>query len=258
MKSKNIMGKKAVTDQIKNQVIGLHLSNKSSREISKLLLISKTCVLNTIAKYKQFGNIKEKKKPGRPPKTSNQEDRLIYRFARDNPRISLKKLCQKYNCDGNATISKSTMSRRLIQRGLCSYVAARKPLLKTSDLIKRKQFCRKILNMSHSELRKIVFSDESNFELFNRKMRVHVRRFSSEKYSARMLTPRVQGGGGSIGIWGCITYDGPGIHTLYSGRLDRFRYIEILENALIPTANKYFGDDLNWTFQQDNAPCHTA
>ena len=86
------MGKKAFKDQIKNQVIGLHLSNKSSREISKLLLISKTCVLNTIAKYKQFGNIKEKKKPGRPPKTSNQEDRLIYRFARDNPRSSLKKI----------------------------------------------------------------------------------------------------------------------------------------------------------------------
>ena len=39
-----------------------------------------------------------------------------------------------------------------------------------------------------------------------------------------------KGGGGSVGIWGCITYDGPGLYKMYDGRIDKHMYIETLEN----------------------------
>jgi hypothetical protein len=92
----------------------------------------------------------------------------------------------------------------------------------------------------------------------NRKSRVIVRRHRNEKYHKQFLAARVQGGGGSIGIWGAIIYHGTGLHQLYEGRLNRFGYIDILENALIPSRDLYFTENDEWYLQQDNAPCHTA
>ena len=97
--------------------------------------------------------------------------------------------------------------------------------------------------MNNYELRRIVFSDESNYTVINRKNKVIVRRHHNEKYHSRFIVPRLQGGGGSVGIWGCITYDGPGLHMLYDGRMDQHRYIETLENYLMPTKDIFFGEE---------------
>ena len=55
-----------------------------------------------------------------------------------------------------------------------------------------------------------------------------------------------------------ITYYGPGLHYLYDGRMNQHNYIETLENYLIPTRDIFFGEEPEWEFQQDNAPCHKA
>ena len=34
------------------------------------------------------------------------------------------------------------------------------------------------------------------------------------------------------------------------------KYIKTLENHLIPTRGIFFSNELEWQFQQDNAPCH--
>ena len=73
-----------------------------------------------------------------------------------------------------------------------------------------------------------------------------------------MLQSRVQGGGGSIGIWDCLTYDGIGLCNLYQGKMDQFGYIDTLRNSLIATKELFWVDVSEWIFQQDNAPCHTA
>ena len=88
--------------------------------------------------------------------------------------------------------------------------------------------------MINYELRKIVFSDESNYTILNRKNKVIVRRHHNEKYNSHFIVPRLQGGGGSVGVWGCITYDGPGLHMLYNGQMDQHSYIDSFENYLMP------------------------
>ena len=252
------MVKKSISDSIKWQVVGLYKYNLNFTQIREILNISRFCVSRTIKKFYETGSISHRKGAGRPFKTSKHEDRIIHREARRYPTYSLRNLASNLSPQLSERISRCTISRRLIKRGLFSYVAAKKPLLKVSDRIKRINFCRKLLNMTQEKINNIVFSDESNFQVINRKMRVHVRRLKSEKYNDEMIVPRVNGGGGSTGIWGCITYDGPGYHKIYEGRLNQFRYMEILNECLFPTVDDYFGDTCDWTYQQDNAPCHTA
>lgn len=253
------MGKKSVSKIIKERIIGLHLAQHSTRDIQAILkVVSQSCITKTIQRFKSTGNTLEKPRSGRPRKTSTTDDNAIYRISRRNPKFSAKEIAQEINTALKNSISRQTVNRRLIDRKLCSYVAAKKPMLSRKDKVLRIKFCQKILEMPSEQLKKIIFSDESNFTILNRKNRVKIRRHYNEKYHSRFIVPRLQGGGGSVGIWGCITYQGPGLLTLYDGRMDQYNYIETLENALIPTRDLFLGGDPGWIFQQDNAPCHRA
>ena len=102
--------------------------------------------------------------------------------------------------------------------------------------------------MSNYDKRRIFFSDESNYTALNPKNQEIVRRYQNEKYNNRFIVPKLQGGGGSVGIWGCIRYDAPGLHVLYNSQMDQHRYIHILENYLMPTKDIFFGNEPDWMF----------
>ena len=147
------MGKKAVTPEIKQRIIGLYLGGFNNSEIARTLKsVSRSCASRTIQKFKVSGSTADKKRSGRPRKTNQTNDNYIYRIARKNPKYSTKDIAQEINVTLKNHISRSTVNRRLIDRRLCSYVAARKPMLKPTDRIKRMNFCRKILSMSTAQL----------------------------------------------------------------------------------------------------------
>ena len=103
----------------------------------------------------------------------------------------------------------------------------------------------------------IIFNDESNFKIINRKNERFVHHKNTEKYLKQHMQSCIQKGDGSVGIWGCISGSGVGCHKIYERRLNQYGYREILESSFIPSRD-IFQADQNWLFQQDNAPCHTA
>ena len=139
-----------------------------------------------------------------------------------------------------------------------SYVAPRKPLLSIKNKLNRRRWCKERLHWGVEEQSRVIFLDESNFEVINRKTKLKVKRFQNEKFHEKFVQPRVQGGGGSAGIWGCISHKGPGCASLYSGRINADRYIETLKNHLLPSATLFYVESVNFKFQQDGASPHTA
>ena len=103
----------------------------------------------------------------------------------------------------------------------------------------------------------MVFSDESRFCLHRSDGRVYVRRMVGEELKKDCVQSAVKHGGGGIMVWGCINARGVGILSKVDGRLNGEAYIEILENALIPTTHMLAIPN-GWIFQQDNATCHTS
>jgi hypothetical protein len=85
-----------------------------------------------------------------------------------------------------------------------------------------------------------------------------VKRYKHEKFLDRFLQPRIQGGGGSAGVWACFSHKGTGVSNVYSGRINQYRYIDTLENCLLSSVDLLYGPDEVWMFQQDGATAHTA
>ena len=141
----------------------------------------------SIQKFEKTGTTADKNQSGRPRITSITDDNSIYRIARKNPKYSAKEIAQEVILALKNHISRQTVNRRLIDRKLCCYVAAKKPLLKPIDRLKCIKFCRAILKMTNYELKRIIFSDESNFTVINRKNRVIIRRHYNEKFRSRFI-----------------------------------------------------------------------
>ena len=130
--------------------------------------------------------------------------------------------------------------------------------MKATDRIKRRKWAKERLSWTDQDWAKVIFLDESNFEVFNRKGKVFVRRFANQKYLNKMCVPRLQGGGGSVGIWGCFSFEGTGVNSIYTGRINQEVYQNVLENCLKPSIELLQANTEDWIFQQDNAPAHTA
>jgi transposase len=229
----------------------------SNREIASRLGVSEKCVRTSWKNFEENGKAGEKRRIGRPKLTSVRDVSLLTRQVRQNPRLSAKKLAGTFQTGGGKVLSRRTVNRILNKEKLFSNTAVRKPLLK-SDYIKRRKWCKERLDWSTERWKLVIFSDESNFEVINRKSRIKVRRMVGERFLKHNIQSRIQGGGGSVGIWGCISGHGSGVCQVYSGRMNQHNYKDVLENNLIPSIEVFYSPDDPWIFQQDGAPCHTA
>lgn len=104
----------------------------------------------------------------------------------------------------------------------------------------------------------MVFSDESKFNLFGSDGRQWCRQRVGEEFLDRNVKKRMQGGGGSVMVWGCITSKGVGRLHCIKGIMDAKKYCTILEEALLGTLQDHHLNLRTFIFQQDNDRKHTS
>lgn len=122
---------------------------------------------------------------------------------------------------------------------------------------KRIKFARDHANESQTFWDKVIWSDESKFELFKSKGKVIVWRKDGSALAPKNLTPTVKHGGGSVLVLGCMSASGVGKLVFIDGRMDQYVYKRILQKNLLASARQ-LGIAADFVFQQDNDPKHTA
>ena len=103
---------------------------------------------------------------------------------------------------------------------------------------------------------KVLWTDESKFEIFGSKRRQYVRRRSNERYHPKCIVPTMKHGGGNILVWGCFSGHGIGDLKRIDGRMDKEMYHQILIRHGVPSGLRLVGQ--GFVYQQDNDPKHTA
>ncbi|CAI9539292.1 unnamed protein product [Staurois parvus] len=76
-------------------VIGFHLCNKSIHEMSLLLNIPRSTVIDNITKLKQLGTTATHPQSSRPRKMTEQGQRMLKRTVRRNRQLSAKSIAKR-------------------------------------------------------------------------------------------------------------------------------------------------------------------
>ena len=128
---------------------------------------------------------------------------------------------------GEKSISRSSVKRRLVEHGLNGRAAASKPLLRSQNKQKGLLCARKYRSYTKEDWEKVLFADESKFEVFGNKRRVYVRRRENEKFVSSWLKATVKHSGGNIQVWGCFSYNGVGDLCKVQSTLEKKQYVPL-------------------------------
>ena len=206
--------------------------------------------------YQQTGQFSDRPRSGRPRKTDERLNRRIKRTSENDRKKTATDISKEIAVSDGIQLSRYTISRRLRQFGLYGRISKKKPFVSLQNRRRRLAFARAHVDWTPKQWSQVLFSDEKKFNRIGSDGRIYVRRRIGEVYAPQCLRPTVKGGGGSVMTWGCFSASGPGpIHRIV-GKMDAQMYEGIMENVMMPYADDNL--PLNWTFQQDNDPKHTA
>ena len=195
-----------------------HQEGKSAREIGKIIKRSHSSVLTIIKRFKETKSYVDRHCSGRPRLTTPNDDRLLIRLAKKNRTMLSHELRREWKLLNGRQASASLVHRKLLANNMLWNKAVLKPRLTKQHIKKRKEFCQSVKEWSKQKWRTVMFSDEMNTEVDNRKKnQVMIRRQPSEKYNLDCIVQRTKQGSGSVEIWCCMTHYGLGMFKLFDG-----------------------------------------
>ncbi len=239
----------------KARIWTLHQNGVGVSEISRSLSLHRSTVHRTLKQLSINPDFYAKTPQSGRPRILNERDLrhaallLARQEARNATDLQRKAFPQ---------VAARTMRHNLAEIGLKGYVRRKKPYLSPMHRRKRKMWAEHKLEWGKEEWDRVVFSDESKFNLFGSDGRQYCRRRKGEELLERNVQKVVKYGGGNVMVWGCITANGPGRLHRVEGKMDAKQYCDILTESLLGTLQDYGLSHRDIIFQQDNDPKHTS
>lgn len=243
------------TEEERREIFTLFNSGISMATLAEKYRVTRMSIWRTIQKCRKssFGHSGFN---GRRRMINNEIKLTIEKSLSEEPMRSLRKVSEKVLNDTNKKISHMTIKRYFNNQDIKSFSPIKKPFLKPIHIEQRLKISKQIYFNWLSSYKKIMFTDESKFNLYQSDGKVKVWRKRGEGYKGKNLMRTVKFGGGSVMVWGCFNYNGVGSIKIIENKLNALGYIEILRDELKPSAEKLTGNE--YILLQDNDPKHTA
>lgn len=229
----------------------LLLSLYENGEHSPVALSSKTGLsLSTVnyqlEKLKKTGSLKHRGGNGRPHSITTSMSRSISQQLRYNKNASAIDITNKLQKTFNRSMSSRTVTNWFHEHGYRNVLPHQTPMLTERHKEKRMEWCLAHRNQNWD---RVIFSDESSFQLF----RNTIRRWTLRPEKETKPVPKDRK---KIMVWGAFSGKGTVGFFPFMEIMDSHLYVDILKNNLVESAKYQFGH--RWTFQQDNDPKHTS
>src|SRR6266481_644453 len=118
------------------------------------------------------------------------------------------------------SISAKTVHRALKNAGMKAVVKRKRPMLKKRHRQERMDFALAHKDWTVEDWKRVVWSDETNINNLGSDGRKWVWKRAGEGLSDRLVEGTVKFGGGSLMLWGCMMWEGPGYATRIDWRMD--------------------------------------
>lgn len=245
----------SLCDRVK--IVTLSNEGKSLRDIGKIVKKPFSTVRYIIKKFKNSKCFENLPRSGRPKILNNREERVILKEVQNNPKISAQTLACDIAKTSGKTVCAETVRKVIRSAGYNGRVPRKKPFLSERNILKRSDYAKKYVNKPIDFWKNVIFSDESKFNLFSSDGRRTVWRKPNSALEIKNIIPTIKHGGGSVLVWGCMSYSGVGNLHFIEDIMDAKMYLKILQNNLVDSAKK-MNIENNFIFQQDNDPKHSA
>lgn len=160
------------------------------------------------------------------------------------------------NIPGLRRVSGDTIRRRLREYGLRARRPSVQPTLLHRHRVARLQWARQHVRFGIDNWRRVLFTDESRFQLSQADGRQRVYRRRGERYADNCVVERRPYGGGGVMVWGGFTAHRRTQLVVIRGNLNGLRYRDdIVRQHIVPFVNALRPQHI---LQQDNARPHVA
>ncbi len=154
------------------------------------------------------------------------------------------------------TLSVNTIHRAIRRCRLKLYRSKKKPYLNMIQKRRRFLWAKAHLKWTVAKWKTVLWSDESKFKVIFGKLGRHVIRTKEDKDNPSCYQRSVQKPA-SLKVWGCMSACGMGSLHIWKGTINAERYIQVLEQHMLPSRRRLF-QGRPCIFQHDNARPHTA
>ncbi len=141
------------------------------------------------------------------------------------------------------TLSVNTIHRAIRRCRLKLYRSKKKPYLNMVQKRRRFLWAKAHLKWTVAKWKTVLWSDESKFEVLFGKLGCHVIRTKEDKDNPSCYQRSVQKPA-SLMIWGCMSAWGMGSLHIWKGTINAERYIQVLEQHMLPSRRRPFREDL--------------
>lgn len=234
-------------------VILLQQGNQTQTEVAEMFGVSQSVISRAWRRFRDTGNPNTRHGGGRRRSTTIREDRFIFTTARRNSTFPASRL----RAHTGVQVSLSTIRRRLHERGLRARRRFKCIRLTAQHRRERRNWVDRHRMWGLPEWRNCLFSDESRFCLYHSDSRILTWRRRVERYLEQNMAPTLAFGGGSITVWGGISFDSrTELLVLINESMNAQRYRDrVILPIVVPFAEE-FGHD--FIFMDDNARPHRA
>jgi hypothetical protein len=195
---------------------------------------------------------------GRPSKLSANTKRLIIREVTNGNLQTAVDVQRRLSNDFSAHVSVNRARQVLKEGGLTADHKKRRPKLTLEHRAKRMEFVRRYEHWAIDDWKRVVFSDGSKINRMGSDGVLWVWQNPRSGQQERLFSETPKHGGGSIMVWACMTWHGPGYMSKIDGGMDAKLYVDILDECL-PLTQEWYGIDASeMIFQQDNDSKHTS
>ena len=250
------MGAKKLNTHEKSEIVLLHELGFNQTKIASRLGKNQ-CSISKFLKRRAERNSNDRKSgSGRPRLSSKRQDKALERLSLKDRFASGTDLRKQWKKASRVKVSARTVRRRLLEMDLPSR-KARKTSLKTEKIkAKRLQFAEKYKDWTGEDWKKIIFSDESWFQLFENGRRCRVRRRSGEAYLPECVIQTVKHPE-KVMIFGAISPTSKSRLVFIDGRVNAAKYQQILREGRISSfISNHPHPSPIW--MEDGAPGHRA
>ena len=133
----------------------------------------------------------------------------------------------------------------------------KKPYINKINRRKRLEYAKNYREKPLGFWNKVLWSDESQFNLFGSDGKIVVWRSPKEEFVTECTIPTVKHGSGHVKCWACFSSSGVGTLTFIDGNMTGESSTEILEKNFLKSVEK-LRISHHWIFQHKNEPKHKA